>query len=329
MKKNITFLFFFLASVVVFAQQEVQVSHNMFNNMGINPGYAGMNEAICATAIVRQQWVGFKDNYVDAAGVSHSHNGWPQTNLISIDGKVNPLRGGIGINIMQDQLGFEKNLDIKISYSYHLAAGPGTLGIGAQVGFLNKKIDFTKFNPIDPNDPLLIGGGEEGNMGTDFAFGLYYQIPSKLYFGISSSQLSQADITYASGLATPTLARHYYLTAGYYYPLPSNPSLELQPSLLIKSDLASTQFDLNCLLKYNNTFWGGLSWRAQDAIVVLLGYQKNFNLGTLKAGYAYDITTSALGTNGRSSGSHEIMIGYCFKIVKPEHHESYDNVRFL
>lgn len=321
MKKNITFLFFIFISVAAFAQQEVQVSHNMFNNMGINPGYAGMNDAICATAIVRQQWVGWED--------PEGNKGAPQTYLLSIDGKVNPLRGGLGINIMQDQLGFEKNLDVKISYSYHLAAGPGTLGIGAQVGFLNKKIDFSKFLPIDLNDPLLQSTSVEGNMATDFAFGLFYQIPSKLYFGISSSQLSQADIAYASGLATPTLARHYYISAGYYYPLPSNPSFELQPSVLIKSDMASTQFDVNALCKYNNTFWGGLSWRAQDAIVVLLGYQKNFNVGTLKVGYAYDITTSAIGADGRSSGSHEIMIGYCFKIIKPEHHESYDNVRFL
>jgi type IX secretion system PorP/SprF family membrane protein len=321
MKKNITFLFFFFVAVAAFSQQEVQVSHNMFNNLGINPGYAGMNDAICATAIVRQQWVGFED--------PDGNHGAPQTYLLSIDGKVNPLHGGLGVNIMQDQLGFEKNLNVKICYSYHLAAGPGTLGIGAQVGFMNKKIDFSKFEPIDLDDPLLQSGSVEGNMATDFAFGLYYQIPSKLYFGLSSSQLSQADITYPSGLATPTLARHYYITAGYYYPLPSNPSLEIQPSLLIKSDLASTQFDINALLKYNNTFWGGLSWRAQDAVVILLGYQKNFSLGTLKAGYAYDFTTSALGADGRSSGSHEIMIGYCFKIVKEFKPESHKTTRFL
>jgi type IX secretion system PorP/SprF family membrane protein len=319
MKKNITFLFFFLASVVVFAQQEVQVSHNMFNNLGVNPAYAGMNDGICATGIVRQQWVGFAD--------ADGNKGAPQTYLLSIDGAVHPLHGGLGINIMQDQLGFEKNLDVKISYSYHLAAGPGTLGFGAQIGFLNKKIDFSKFTPIDVDDPMLVGNTKEGNMATDFAVGFYYQIPSKLYFGISSSQLSQADISYPAGFATPTLARHYYITAGYYYPLPSNPSLEIDPSLLIKSDLASTQFDVNALLKYNNTFWGGLSWRAQDAIVVLLGYQKNFNLGTLKAGYAYDITTSAL--NKHSSGSHEIMIGYCFKFVKEFHPESHRTTRFL
>lgn len=317
MKKNITFLFFFFVAVVAFGQQEAQFSHNMFNNMAINPGYAGSNDAICATLLARQQWVGFKD--------PQGNKGAPQTYLLSVDGAVNPLHGGVGMTIIQDQLGFEKNLGVKLSYAYRLAAGPGTLGIGATVGFLNKKIDFSKFIAIDPSDPLLASGAKEGNMAIDFAIGAFYKIPNKLYFGLSASQLSQADINYGSTLAAPKLARHYYVSAGYYYPLPGNPSLELDPSILIKSDFASTQFDVNALVKYNNQFWGGVSYRATDAVVILLGMNwKNFHFG-----YSYDITTSALGSSGRSSGSHEVMVGYCFKIVREFKPESYKNPRFL
>lgn len=317
MKKNITFLFFFFVAVVAFGQQEAQFSHNMFNNMAINPGYAGSNDAICATLLARQQWVGFKD--------PQGNKGAPQTYLLSVDGAVNPLHGGLGMTIIQDQLGFEKNLGVKLSYAYRLAAGPGTLGIGAQVGFLNKKIDFSKFIAIDPSDPLLASTAKQGNMATDFAIGAFYKIPNKLYFGLSASQLSEADISYGSTLAAPKLARHYYVSAGYYYPLPGNPSLELDPSILIKSDFASTQFDVNALVKYNNQFWGGVSYRVTDAVVILLGMNwKNFHFG-----YSYDITTSALGSNGRSSGSHEVMVGYCFKIVHEFKPESYKNPRFL
>ncbi|MFA5781186.1 MAG: type IX secretion system membrane protein PorP/SprF [Bacteroidales bacterium] len=318
MKKIFIFLFFFFVTLVAFSQQEVQISHNMFNHMDVNPGYAGMNDAICATLIAHQQWVGFKDP--DGNKVA------PQTYLLSLDGAVNPLHGGLGMTIMQDQLGFEKNLGIKLSYAYKTVAGPGNIGIGAQIGFLNKKIDFTKFKYIDVNDPLLVSGGkDEGNMATDFAFGTFYNIPNKLYCGISASQLSQAEIPYNGTLAKPTLARHYYVEAGYYYPIPGNPSLEIDPSILIKSDFASTQFDVNALLKYNNQFWGGLSYRTVDAIVVLLGMNwKSFHFG-----YSYDITTSALGAKGRSSGSHEIMIGYCFKIIREFKPESYKNPRFL
>lgn len=327
MKKIITLLFFFFGAMAAFSQQEAQFSQNMFNNMAINPGYAGMNDAICATLLIRQQWLGFKDQYKDASGNYHSNNGWPQTNLLSIDGKVNPLRGGLGITIDQDQLGFEKNLQFKLNYSYHLTIKQGVLGIGAEIGFLNKKIDFSKFNPIDQGDPLLNDSKIEGNMATDFGFGLFYKIENKLYFGLSSDQLRQAKISYSSQLASPELARHYYVTAGYYYTI--NPDFELNPSLLIKSDLASTQFDINALLKWKNQFWGGLSYRPGDAVVVLLGYQRPLKNGTLRAGYSYDITTSAMGANGRSSGSHELMLGYCFKIIKVPHEESYRNTRFL
>jgi type IX secretion system PorP/SprF family membrane protein len=318
MKRNITFLFFFFAALVTFGQQEVQISQNMFNNMDINPAYAGMNDAICATLFARQQWVGFKDPY---AG-----NAWPKTYLLSVDGMVNKIRGGVGVTIMSDQLGLEKNTDFKISYSYHLAAGPGTLGIGLQGGFYNVKYDFSKFHPIDPTDQLLMNGGNQGNIAFDMAGGLFYNIPNKLYFGVSASQLLQSTVKYKSPLADPTLARHYYISAGYYYPLPGNPSLEIDPSLLIKSDFASTQFDINALVKYNRNFWGGISWRPTDAIVAMIGL--NVYQGLL-VGYSYDITTSAMGKNGRSSGSHEVMLHYCIKAIRDIQPQSYHNTRFL
>jgi type IX secretion system PorP/SprF family membrane protein len=319
MKRNITFLFLLFAVVTTaFGQQEAQFSQNMFNNMAINPAYAGMNNSICATLFDRMQWVGFKDPY--------NGNVWPKTQLLSVDGSVSPIHGGIGVTIMNDQLGLETNTDFKLAYSYHLAAGPGTLGIGAQVGFYNEKIDFSGFHPIDSGDPLLSSSSKQGNLAADMAFGLFYNIPNKLYFGISATQLLQSTVKYPAPLADLTLARNYYVSAGYYYPLPSNPSLEIDPSLLIKSDLSSTQFDINALLKYNNKFWGGLSWRPTDAVVIMIGM--NVWQGLL-VGYSYDITTSAMGADHRSSGSHEIMLHYCLKVLHETHPESYHNTRFL
>ena len=42
----------------IIAQQDPQYSQYMFNHMAINPGYAGINEAVCLNAAHRQQWVG-------------------------------------------------------------------------------------------------------------------------------------------------------------------------------------------------------------------------------------------------------------------------------
>jgi type IX secretion system PorP/SprF family membrane protein len=318
MKRNIIFLFFLFSVITVFGQQDPQFSQNMFNNMSINPAYAGMNNSICATLFDRMQWVGFTDN-------TYGGSVWPKTELLSVDGPISPIHGGVGVTIMNDQLGLQTSTDFKLAYSYHIAAGPGTLGIGAQVGFYNEKINYGGFQPVDKGDPLLTPPSKQSNIAADVAAGLFYNIPNKLYFGVSACQLLQSSVNYSSTEGI-SLARNYYISAGYYYPIPSNPSLEIDPSLLIKSDLSSTQYDINCLLKYNNKFWGGLSWRPTDAVVVMIGM--NVYQGLL-VGYSYDITTSAMGADHRSSGSHEIMVHYCLKVLHELHPESYHNTRFL
>jgi len=319
MRKLIIYLTLFtLITQISYSQQEAQFSHNMFNHMAINPGYAGIDGLICATAIARTQWIGFKD--------PDNNKVAPQTLIFSINTPIKILRGGIGASIIKDKLGFENNIGLKLGYSYHLyGLGPGVLGIGAQVSFLNKAIDFSKFKPIDPTDPLLLSSKIEKDMITDIMFGLYYNIHSKFYAGISSTQLLESKFDIGGQIAKPTLARHYFMEAGYEYTF-DNPDFEILPSTLIKSDLASTQFDLTCLMRYKSMAYGGLSYRNQDAIVVLVGY---YPMKGLIGGISYDITTSALGANKRSSGTFEAMVKYCFKIEVPYTPTSHHTVRFL
>jgi type IX secretion system PorP/SprF family membrane protein len=206
--------------------------------------------------------------------------------------------------------------------------GARKLGIGAQVGFLNKTIDFSKFVPIDPDDPYLQANNKPSDMITDIAFGAFYSVKNRFYAGLSSSQFLQSQSSFGADLASPKLRRHYYLTAGYQIPL-SNQSFEVDPSLLVKSDGASLQFDVNALFWYNNKFWGGLSYRPTDAIVVLLGLKPIPTNEDFKFGISYDITTSALGAQKRSSGTFEVMLNYCFKIVIPHTPSSHGNTKKL
>lgn len=333
MRKNILFLFLvILASGAVNAQQDAQFTQNMFNHMAINPGYAGSHDAICATALSRQQWMGFTETVHD-----NTNKVAPQTMLFSIHSNVDAIRGGLGLVVYKDKLGYEDNIGVKFGYAYRMPLQGGTLGIGLMAGFLNKKMDFSQFNPQTAGDPLLASQAVESDMVFDLSFGAYYNKPGVFYAGLSSSQLMQSQTDLASTVTTlgsPQLKRHYYLIGGYQYQIPSNPQLELRPSLLIKSDFASTQFDINALMYYNSQFWGGLSYRTQDAIAILLGAQPFINSGnrsleTLGIGYSYDVTTSAMGGGGRSSGSHEILLNYCFKIVITIPPDSYRNVRFL
>ncbi len=337
MKKFYFALIFFSFSVIALAQQEAQFTQNMFTNMLTNPGYAGINKQICITTLFRQQWTGFTDTYYknnDPNTSLISHKGAPQTILLSIDGPIRALRGGIGLSVFSDKLGFESNLGVKLAYAYHQPISIGVLGIGVQVGFLNKSIDFSGFNPIDPSDPLLVSKTKQTSFITDVAAGLFYNIPGKAYVGISSSQLIQGKIKIENSQKS-TLKRHYYLTGAYHWTIPGAPDWELSPYVLIKTDFASAQYDVTAMAKWKNMVWAGISYRVQDALGIIIGAYP-FNQPTmkpalqqLKIGYSYDITTSALGKSKRSSGTHEVMLGYCFKIVINPKITKYINTRFL
>jgi type IX secretion system PorP/SprF family membrane protein len=317
-------LFAAVTSLHVSAQQDAQFTQNMYNKLTVNPGYAGSSNAICATLLGRQQWTGF--------------TGAPQKFLLNFDAPVKMLHGGAGLVVMQDQLGFEKTLTAQGIYSYRMPVGPGELGIGIGLGILNKSINGS-WRAIDDYtlDPSIPNNGIS-TMTFDVNLGLYYNIADQLYFGISTTHLPASDLKKTAGSgATPgtvgnafalnySLARHYYIMAGYNYRLGDSP-LELRPSVFVKTETSSTQLDLNCNLMYNKMVWGGLSYRISDAAAVLLGFQKDIGNGVARIGYSYDITTSSL--RNHSSGSHEIMVGYCFKLAPPSKVERHGNVRFL
>src|SRR5271166_321741 len=129
------------------AQQDPQFSQYMFNNMSINPGYAGSKDAICLTALNREQWVGFPNN--------------PTTSIFTVNAPVKlfSLNSGIGLTASTDNIGFQSTPSVDLSYAYILNVknGEGKLGIGFSVGFLSSTFDpkyyYGAFQTPDPNVP--------------------------------------------------------------------------------------------------------------------------------------------------------------------------------
>lgn len=329
MKKYIFFPAIFVLinciSSNLFAQQELQFSQNMFNILSFNPGFAGSSNKICMTMIGRQQWMGLKETQYRDGAAPETFNVAPQTYLFNIEASIKPIRGALGAVVYSDRLGFENNTGVKLGYSYKRLIGPGQLGVGLMAGFLNKVIDYSKFNPIQPNDPILVNN-EQSAMVFDLSFGAFYRVDNSWYAGISSSQLLQNETNFPQAPSQMKLRRHYFFTGGYEYVLPAMPSFKLMPSALIKTDFVSTQIDLSALVQYENNIWGGLSYRLNDAIIVLAGMNV---MEDLRVGLAYDITTSAIGSQGRSFGSTEVFINYCFEIKYTPPVTTYKNVRFF
>jgi type IX secretion system PorP/SprF family membrane protein len=320
MKRTLTTIALTLTGLVTFAQQDAQFSMNMFNRLQINPAYAGMNKALCATLLYRQQWTNFP--------------GAPKTGLLSLDyGEV--AHGGIGLTIDQDALGFDKTLKAKLAYSFHMPVGPGTLGIGLDAGMIQKSLTGSFIAPdggtsaAPTNDPNIPWGGTS-SMTYDVGFGLYYQT-NKLYVGLSSLHLPEQQLKKSGKTANQNwdfdykVARHYYVMAGYTF---QTQQWDITPSVLAKSDASSTQLDINLLAKWNKMVFAGVSYRLSDAIVGIVGLEKSFGKKmTAKFGYSYDMTTSNI--KNHSNGSHEIMLGFCYKIKAEPRPTSHMNVRFL
>ena len=309
MKKVLFGLFLLTLGYTAKAQQDYQFTHYMYDKLSFNPGYAGLNKSICGTIIFREQWSGFDGN--------------PTTALINVHSPVKMLRGGLGFTYVSDKLGFESNNLARLSYSYHMGLGVGDLGIGISAGILQKSIQANWITPDGTpaiDDASIAVSGANGLV-PDINFGVFY-LQNQLYMGISATHLYAPDLTDLN----ISNAKHFWITAGYEYGL--GPDLKLRPSILAKSDAASTQLDVNVNVLYKDMIWGGVSYRVSDAIAPMLGYQNNdVGGGTLRIGYAYDVTTSQI--KGYSNGSHDIMVNYCFNLDKPKPLQKSKNPRFL
>jgi type IX secretion system PorP/SprF family membrane protein len=310
---SIAFLFLVLMLQPVLSQQDPLSSHYMFNTLTYNPGVAGTSGMICATALNRQQWIGFK--------------GAPTTTVFNISAPVSPfgIKSGIGLQVQSDNIGFDKDINLSAAYSYLMDLGPGKLGIGINLGMLNKTLNPTWEIPAGdahtpPSGDPLIPETKESYVAFDAGLGLYYKA-DKYYAALSVTHLNQPKIKFSKGL--PYISRHYYLTAGYTLQLP-NPSLELLPSLFAFSDGKVTQFTVTSLVRYNKKVWGGVSYRAGDALIGMVGFEL-FN--GIRLGYAYDFTISDVRKN--SSGSHEFMVNYCFDLSLGKSPMKYKSIRFL
>jgi type IX secretion system PorP/SprF family membrane protein len=297
------------------AQQDPQYSQYMHNIMAINPGYAGSEDAISATLLHREQWVGW--------------DGAPSNSVFHVNSpfKLFNASHGVGVTIINDNLGFNKDIGGNVAYAYRFPIkNIGKLGIGISAGFQNKALDAkwdtgTGTGTAPASDDPSIPTEKESVLTYDISFGVFYKTEN-LFFGLSSTHITQPKVKYKND-ASYVFKPHFYLTSGYSLTLP-NPAFELKPSILIATDLASTNFDISSIIMYNKKLWGGVSYRPGSAIIGMVGIEL-FN--GVKIGYSYDYTFTDM--RKYQNGSHELMVSYSFTLIKERIPHKYKSVRFL
>ncbi len=310
------FFVLFCTNTAVLAQYEPQFSQNMFNKTALNPAFAGSSGRVNLSAIDRSQLVGVE--------------GAPRTTVVGGDMATNILgsRSAVGLTIMNDVAGFSNKLTINGLIARHYFLDEGILGIGLSVGIVNEVYDGTKlvFKPSDSSyhndtDPAA-SNTKETDIAPDAGFGVSYIHPD-FYAGISILHLFEPKQNFNEQIDV-YIPRSFFFTAGYLHRMVENP-IDLRPSVLVKKAGPLWQFDFNVNVYLREKYWAGLSYRLEDALAVMAGFEMN---NGLKVGYCYDISTSGLSKVARG-GAHEIMLGYTFDLSLEKRDKRYKSVRFL
>lgn len=312
MKRLVVILFFGAVSLSLLAQQDPKFTQNMYLVPFYNPGAAGSSDRICLAAAFRNQWTGLPD-----APVVTTFNAHMPVNLFG-------RKHGIGLNLVNDNLGFNNDFLFSASYAFRIDVGMGSLGIGTNVGLANQSLtpEWNGADIINPNSDNAIPNNGGSVFGFDMGLGVHYTTDN-LFVGISTTHLNQTSFDYPEEYAGPKLIRHYYLMAGYNIQL-TNPMFEIQPALMIQTDARSNHIYLNTNLRYNKRFWGGVSYSVGGALSALFGVEL---MNGVKIGYSYDFELSPL--LKYNSGSHEITVRYCFDLSVDKSPQKYKSIRFL
>ena len=315
MKKVVLSIFLLLISTgYVYSQFDVQLSQYMFHISSFNPAAVGEGDMIQITGQHRIQWLGIPN-----AG---------QTTVFSINSPIKIAKSfnGVGFTFLNDKVGQFINQSAHLQYAYKKKLGTGMLSIGADVGFVSigfndsvRKIPIGEYHNIE-GDTEIPKSSVTG-MSFDMNVGLFYSTKN-YYTGLSYLHLNNPTVNWGDKLDFKEYGT-LYLTGGCDLIL-VNPKYVLKPSTLIKTDFSSMQLDISTRLEYDNKYWGGISYRIQDAIVFLAGINIS---GGLSIGYSYDLPTSQIITV--SSGSHEIMLMYSFEYLFGKRNSKYKSIRIL
>jgi len=291
-------------------QQVPLYSQYMLNGFLLNPAIAGAEGYSAVNLTAREQWIGFRDapgtyalsyqtRILRNSYISKSSSVRKRMRYSSRSGKV-----GLGGYVFSDRNGAVEKTGLKMSYAYHIFFGNSQLSMGLSLTAMQLMLNEDKIRLDDENDNLWLNARGTAFI-PDADIGVYFDTPD-YYVGFSSDQLMESIIKLGdTGYDQYRQERNYYIMAGYDFQLSND--LVLSPSTLLKlSDNVAFQGDFSAKLYYDQTYWGGLTYRTGNALIVLAGLR----IDKFIFGYAFDVSFGSIMKN--SFGSHEFIFAAKF-----------------
>lgn len=283
----------FAFAKAAFAQQDPQYTQYMYNPIVVNPAYAGNRGVMSIMGLHRSQWVGL--------------DGAPRTQTLSIHTPISNSRVGLGLSVVNDEIGPADETYIAADFSYTLPVGDDArLSFGLKGGMHLLNVDFTRLNIFNASDPRL-QQNIENRLSPTVGAGVYYH-NERFHMGLSTPNLLQTnhfDGSNDSG-ATSFIAEeriHFFGMAGYVFDL--NDQIKFKPATLVKVVAgAPLQVDLSGNFLFNEKLTLGAAYRWSAAVSALVGFQVS---DQMLLGFAYDRETTALGNALYNDGSYELF----------------------
>lgn len=291
-----------------YAQQLPLYSQYLLNGFMINPAMAGYDGYTTFNATARQQWLGFKE-----APQTYSAS-W-QARMYKRSYRIvnNPIRSknmlipstrgrvGLGAYVINDLNAQVSRTGLSFVYAYHIPMADRQLSFGLGVKAFQYRIYTESLTFGEEGDPVLSGDFKKVGFSPDADVGVYYS-HRKYFAGFTVSNLLQTSVMIGgSRVANFKTFRHYWIVGGYKFDIDRD--FQLEPSVLLKTtENWNPQGDFSLRLLYNDSFWGGLSYRTNNSIIALVGVK----VERIYFGYAFDYSLAEIGNF--NWGSHEITL---------------------
>ena len=290
--KGLVLLLLLLSVKLSWAQQDPMFTQYNFNAQTINPAYAGTWESIGFLVLGRYQWAGMA--------------GAPTTYTFSMQTPMRNEKVGLGLNIINDQIGREQRLSVFTDYSYRLKVTDHTfLRLGLKLGVTNYNNILSRYaqNDEDGRDPASEGEIDVKYM-PNYGVGAFLY-SERYYVGFSIPKIIHNEFkNNFANLSTESELRHFFLTAGYVANLSED--IKFKPSILTKAVYgAPVEFDLSANFLLKDKIWLGAMYRIGDSYGFIAQWIFDKKL---RVGYATDLTTTPL--RNFHNGSHELMVSY-------------------
>ncbi|BAX82319.1 PorP/SprF family type IX secretion system membrane protein [Labilibaculum antarcticum] len=301
MRKTIIIIFWLLVPLFIFGQNTQFTNQYIFNPIVLNPALAGSGDALSASFLYRNQWVGFK--------------GAPKTLSFSAHSPMRKQNMGLGISIINNQIGVTNETSLIGNYSFRIKMKNGNLAMGLGGGFIMMNTAWTELLANDLNDDLIQNNSPtylipEVSIGAYYSTAKYnigFSVPYMLSYTFNSSK-DKYDVK------NDFSKYNYIITGDYTFNLQQN--LKMVPSLMLKYQKESeADFIIMSRLIYLDKFSVGTAYDSERKLfkgMFQVQLNKQFILG-----YMADFNSTIY--NKTSLGAHELMLRYDFKYTIKVH----------